>query len=130
MFCNNCKENCPFSYKINLTTSPKILIIFINRIEGIDLNIKFEYDEDLKIDNYIHYKEFYPYYKLIGVVTTLDKYGINKHYFSFCKSPIDEQWYKYDDDNITQVINVKQEILENSIPYILFYQSSKIEENN
>ena len=49
MFCNNCRNNCLFSYKLNLTTSPEILIIFLNRIEGIDLTIKFEYHEDINI---------------------------------------------------------------------------------
>ena len=124
LYCNFCKRLAPFSYNINLGFAPKILIIFINRIEGINTKIKFEFYEHLNIGKYIQIKNFGFCYKLIGVVATQDKYIMDKHFFAFCKSPVNSKWYKYDDNKVSQITDTNQEILNNNVPYILFYQKA------
>ena len=70
---------------------------------------------------YIRAKESGYLFKLIGVISYLG--GIE--YISFCKSPIDNQWYKYNNDLISKVNNFKEQIVDYGIPYILFYQKGK-----
>ena len=60
-------------------------------------------------------------YKLIGVLTRI---GNIEHFIAYCKSPIDYQWYKYNDDIVSPVLNFQQEIIDNGIPYLLFYQKT------
>ena len=122
IYCNICRNLAPSQYKINLCFAPEIMIIFINRIEGFKSKIKFQFYEQINLGNYIKIKECGFLYNLIGVVATDDNYLMEKHYFDFCKSPIDSKWYKYDNEKVSLVINTNQEILNNNVPYILFYQ--------
>ena len=48
--------------------------------------------------------------------------GLNGHFIAYCRSPIDNQLKKYNDDIVSKVINVKNEIIEKNFPYILFYE--------
>ncbi len=61
-------------------------------------------------------------YKLIGVVTHLGESGASGHFIAYCRSPIDNQWYRYNDDIVTKVNNFQREIIEYAMPYILFFQ--------
>ena len=51
--------------------------------------------------------------------------GATGHFIAYCKSPIDKQWYRYNDDLVSQVYNFKQEIIDYAMPYILFFQKIK-----
>ena len=63
-------------------------------------------------------------FKLIGVVTHLGESDASGHFIAYSKSPIDDKWYKYNDDLVTKVINFKEEIIDYAMPYILFFQKS------
>ena len=73
--------------------------------------------------NFIEMKDTGFQLKLIGVIS----YMGNENYISYCKSPIDFQWYKYEDDSVSKIINFNEQIINYGIPYIIFYQ--KINEN-
>lgn len=50
------------------------------------------------------------------------------HYTAACKNPYDHQWYKFDDQRVTHVLNANiQEEIVNNEAYILFYQRRKID---
>jgi len=125
IYCDVCQNPSSSSYKIILSFAPEILVIFINRLEGFNPEIKFQFYEELYLGMHIQIKEVGFCYKLIGVVATHDNSIMEKHFFAFCKNPIDSKWYKYDDDKVSNIVNVNQEILNNNIPYILFYQNTK-----
>ena len=46
----------------------------------------------------------------------------NDHFIAYCRSPIDDNWYKYNDDLVTPINDVKQEVIDYAMPYLLFYQ--------
>lgn len=114
----------PSFHKVNLSFLPEVLVIFINRLEGFNSRIIFQFYEKLYLQNYIQYKDVGFCYNLIGVIATHDNNLMEKHFFAFCKSPIDSKWYKYDDDKVSHIVDTNQEILKNNIPYILFYQNA------
>ena len=124
MYCNTCQGFYQIFYNSRITFTPEIMIIFINRLEKINLNIKFEFYKDLNVQQYVDYPGHGFNYQLIGVVVSLEKPGKEKNFIAFCKSPIDQKWYKYDDMKVTLVSNVNEEIF-NSNPSILFYQNVK-----
>ena len=43
---------------------------------------------------------------------------------ALCKSPIDNKWYRYDDDIVKPIKNVNNDIIEFGTPYILFYEKN------
>ena len=125
IYCDICQKLAHSFYKVNFSFLPEILVIFINRLEGFNSKIKFQFYEKLYLEKYIQFKDVGFCYNLIGVVAAYDNYLMEKHFFAFCKSPIDSKWYKYDDDKVSHIVDTNQEILNNNIPYILFYQNAK-----
>ena len=121
MFCNNCNGFCQFSYIKKLSFAPIIMIIFINRLKRVDLEMKFEFDEYLDIHQFIDFRNVGFSYKLIGVIVSLDEQGRDKHFIAFCRSPIDQKWYKYDDMKVTLVSDYNKEILKSN-PSVLLYE--------
>ena len=123
MFCNQCQktENC--AYETYITNPPEIMIIVLNRGQGIQYKVKCEFSEYIDIGAYVRYSNNIPYkYKLIGVVTHMGESGANGHFVAFCRSPIDNKWYNYNDDLCFLVNNVQNNIIDYAMPYILFYQ--------
>ena len=124
MYCDTCKDFAEMTYNSRITFTPEIMIIFLNRYEKINSQMKFNFYEDLNIEKYIDLKEYGCCYKLIGVIISLNGPDKNKHFIAFCRSPIDQKWYKYDDSNVSLVRNADEEIFKNNIPNILFYQKN------
>ena len=54
---------------------------------------------------------------------------MNGHFIAYCKSPVDKQWYRYNDVEVSKCFDVENEIKSNGIPYILYYQRYQINEN-
>ena len=125
MYCNICKKQLSASYQTTLYTSPEILILVLNREKGIQFKVKLEFFDILNLKDYIQLKETGFMYSLIGVVTHMGESGDGGHFIACCKSPIDNNWYKYNDDIVSKVINIKHEIIDYAMPYILFYQKNK-----
>ena len=122
MYCNNCNQQLPACYQTFLFTVPNILIIILNRGKGIQFKVKMEFNENLNLFNYVQKKETGYMYKLIGVVTHMGESGASGHFIACCRSPIDNRWYKYNDDLVTEIVNIQKEIIDYAMPYILFYQ--------
>ena len=81
-----------------------------------------EFTESLNLYNYVERKETGYIYKLIGIVTHIGESFASDHFIAYSKSPINDRWYKYNDDLVTEIYNFKQEIIDCVKPYILFYQ--------
>ena len=120
--CDICNLTCANNYKTNIYSSPEIFIIIIDKDN--DSIIKFDFYEEINLYKYIQTNNFGYIYKLFGVVSELDK--IKKKFVSYCKSPINYSWYKYDDDKVEIVNNFKNEIIDSSNPCILFYQKLEL----
>ena len=124
IYCDQCKDIFPAYYCTQLYTIPEILIIVLNRGKENEFNVKLDFYEELNLENFAEDKEIKFKYNLIGVVSFIGESNEGK-YIAFCKSPIDNQWYKYNDDIVIKVVNVNDEIIKNCLPYILFYQKCK-----
>jgi len=107
-----------------LTTGPEILIILLNRGQGFEFNVKINFMEDMDLSNYIQLKNTGFKYKLIGVVTYIYENGKEGNFIAYCKDPISYSWNKYNDTTVSDVQDqdFQNEVINNSIPYFLFYQ--------
>ena len=71
-------------------------------------------------------KSCYSNYELFGVLTHLGGNGMDGHFIAYCKSPVDHNWYFYNDAIVKKCDeNVESDIHSKGIPYILFYQKRK-----
>ena len=120
MYCDICKSFIKMTYNTKITITPEIMIIFLNRYEKINSQMKFNFYEDLNIGKYIDLKEYGCCYKLIGVVISVNDPDKNKLFIACCRSPIDQKWYKYYDSNVSLVRNAVEEIFNNNIPIFFF----------
>ena len=123
MYCNICKRQEIAYYHSYIATSPEIIIMILNRGKGIEFNVKLEFTEYLNIQEYVRIKNNNSCnYKLIGVVTHLGESGASGHFIAYCRSPIDDKWYNYNDDLFFPVTDFKKQVIDYAMPYILFYQ--------
>ena len=126
MYCNYCKQNSNCKMRTCLTTGPEILILLLNRGQGIEFKVKINFMEDLDLSSYIQYNNFGAKYKLIGVITHIGESGMGGHFIAYCKDPISQSWYKYNDAIVSDVQNqdFQKEVINFAMPYLLFYQKS------
>jgi len=118
MYCDYCKMNSNFYLCKNLINGPKILIILLNNGRG-NSKIKFKFVDNLNLYNYIQNNNTGYSYKLIGVITHND---MGSSFIAFCIDPITNKWVKYNDINVCEVKDFQNEVIQSTIPYILFYQ--------
>ena len=128
MYCNKCNTQEPANYQSYIVEAPEIIIIILNRGKGIEFNVKLEFDEFLSINQYVKNNDGSYNYRLIGVVTHLGESGASGHFIAYCLSPVENQWYNYNDDLCFPVTKFKEQVIDYAMPYILFYQ--KIKNNN
>ena len=124
MYCNYCKKTSNSCMYTNLVTGPEILILLLNRGKGIQFNVKIYFEENLNLGNYIEFQNTGFNYKLIGVITHIGESSMNGHFIAFCKDPISEKWFKYNDAIVTEINDFQKEVINFGMPYLLFYQKS------
>ena len=90
------------------------------------MQIPFDIEDKINIRNFVEAKDRSPYqYQLIGIVSF---FITQNKYISCCMSPVDKQWYIYNDENVQQ-IELKNILdlhnCQNSqyVPCILAYKS-------
>ena len=137
IYCNQCKTMSNANYISLLETAPKVLILLLNRGTGIQFKIKLEFTTELDITNYVSQKTGnIKYiligvisqktgnikYILIGVITHLGENGESGHFIAHCLSPIDGQWYTYNDAIVSKIDDIQKQIIDLGMPYLLFYK--------
>ena len=126
MWCKNCQQNSPSQYMTLLYSAPVDLILILNRGKGNIYNVKLNFDEILDLGNYVQMKTNQSLiYHLYAVVTHIGPSSMGGHFIAFCKSPIDNLWYKYN-DAIVESAGSFQNIVNFCVPYILFYEAQNI----
>ena len=104
-----------------MITGPEILIIILNRGKGIEFDVKIIFEEELNLRNYIQFNDKSSY-QLIGVITHIGESSMSGHFIAYCKDPITDKWYKYNDAMVNEVENFQKEVINFAMPYLLFYQ--------
>ena len=125
MYCNTCRGQFPAYNQTVLSTGPEILIIILNRGKGIEFKVKCEFALQINLYEYIEMKNTGYMYDLVGVVTHLGESDSSGHFIAYCKSPIDKNWYQYNDDLVFPVNNFVNDVINYAMPYILFYQKQQ-----
>ncbi len=116
-----CPNQCNIN-KVSIYISPNILILILNRGKGNEYDVKIDFTETIDITQFILLKDIPQMtYDLYGVITHIGR----SYFVAFCKSPVDNKWYKYNDAIVYSINNVQKEIIEFGIPDVLFYQKRK-----
>ena len=126
IYCNKCKSMVDSINYSKLITCPNILILNLNRGKGLQFNIKIEIQEKLNVGNFLYFNnsnEIPTNYELIGIVTHFGPSDMSGHFIAFCKSFVDNNWYKYNDSIVT--LSSFMEAKNTGVPYILFYTGSR-----
>ena len=121
IYCNKCKQMANSMNSSNLIIGPKVLVINLNRGKGLQFDIKLDFDEYIDINEFIYFKNSPCKYQLIGVVTHFGPSGMSGHFIAFCKSFVDNKWYKYNDSLVSP--SSFPDAKNTGVPYILFYSA-------
>ena len=125
-YCNICRQLFDSVYTSKIFVSPNILIMILNRGKGNIFNIKLDFSLQIDITDFVLTKsQNREIYNLYGVITHLGQSGPNAHFVAACKSPVDGNWYRYNDAIVTQINNFQNDIYNFGTPYILFYEKQK-----
>ena len=123
MWCKNCRQNAPAKYSTRIYSSPEYFILILNRGKGNIYNVKLNFTEIIDISRYVQIKGGNNLiYQLYAIVTHLGPSSMSGHFIAFCKSPIDNMWYKYNDSMVDLIGNSFNDIHDFGCPYILFYE--------
>ena len=126
-YCNNCKQLYDSLYGTKIYVSPTVLVLILNRGKGNIYDVKLNFTEKIDITDYVIMKDNNNQrliYELYGVITHIGKSGPNAHFIASCKSPIDNNWYRFNDAIVSPITNIQKEVIEFGTPYILFYQKN------
>ena len=125
LYCIKCGKYNKITYKSNILSSSYMIIFSLNRGE-LDKNnlihIPFHLEDKIDLSFFIE-KESPKHYELTGIVSAVKEQNKYK-YVSFCKSPVDHQWYLYNDKiigkpQLNDIINAHNN--NKYIPCILAY---------
>ena len=132
-YCKSCNKNTIVDCGLQIYSNPKIFIFSLNRglVNGrADDNltdIKFKLHERIDLNNFVENNQINRQYELKGIISI--SHRLEDNYVSFCKSPVDNNWYLYDSEKV-QPTNMNYILSEhnttredNYIPCILVYQS-------
>jgi ubiquitin C-terminal hydrolase len=134
-YCKSCNKNTIVDCTSKILSNRNIFVFSLNRglINGkFDDNltdINFQLNEQIDLGNFVSENIQNSKYELTGIVSISRRL---KNYVSFCKSPVDNNWYSYDSENICPS-NIHYILSEHdstketdNIPCILVYQSIKL----
>ena len=124
-YCYNCKSRVKNYKQSRIYSSPNVFIFLLDR--GIDFDentshIPFKVEDKINLRGFIIKENIPVQYGLTGIVS----FNLQEQkYISYCQSPIDSNWYLYNDEKVNLVLY--EDILKNKngndIPCILYYKS-------
>ena len=122
-YCNICNKQCNCNYISKFSIMPNIIIIILNRGRGLEhkVNISFQ-NENLGLSKFVEYFKEDSIYELVGLVTHYGDSSASGHFMARCKSPIDDEWYLYNDSIVQKIGYFNNETFAQGNPYILFYK--------
>ena len=125
LYCYNCRYFTPRNKISKIESTPKVFIFLLQRGINFDqdnmkMKINFILDEQINISNYTN-EGLSNKYELTGIVSI---YAANKKYICYCKSPIDHQWYCFNDAEVNCILLrdiINHSYCQRDIPCILYY---------
>ena len=128
--CEKCGNKEKFFVTSKISKSQNNLLILLNKNFNNEENnndIKFELNENLDMKTYIKDIELkenlnYNLYAIICLNISFEENKNKIHHVAFCKSLVDNKWYKYDDNIIEPITDLQNEVDKCGMPVALFYQ--------
>ena len=120
MYCNICQRNCDSFYETSLYSTPKYLIINLNRGRGAAYECNVFFPEILDINGFVSDKKN-SNYELYAVICHIGPSSMSGHFVAYCKNRMDKKWYLYNDAFVTLCEGNNE--YQKGMPYILFYQN-------
>ena len=130
IFCKSCNSYTQMWNKSNIYCCPNTFIFSLDRknLEQTLVQIPFFIQEKINLSQYVENPSSPKNYQLAGIVS----YDLNRQkYITFCMSPVDKQWYLYNDEEVEQcqLENILHSHNNNNnqyVPCLLLYNSIKI----
>ena len=129
IYCNSCKTESKYILENKLSSFPEILTIMLNRGIHLEFDVNFLITHILEdMDDYLiklncNKQYLGTRYELIGMIFHVGNSGMDGHFFTYCKSPVNKKWYWFNDAMVERIQDPTQE--NRGIPYLLFYQKIK-----
>ena len=120
--CNICGQLADAHYTSRIYSCPNVLVLILNRGKNNIYDVKLNFTETIDITQFVSVKAGREIFTLYGVITHYGESGPSAHFLAFCKSPIDNKWYRYNDAVVTDVKNLQTDVIDFGNPYILFYK--------
>ena len=125
IYCNGCRQMCVAENMNKMNTCPDILIIILNRGKGIEFDVEFDFPMRFDAYNYVIERNKSTQYELISVIVHTGGSDMSGHFYAYCKSNIDKNWYRYNDSIVDMLDQNYQITIKNvGLPYVLFYQNT------
>ena len=135
LFCKNCKTYNDMDILTKIYSPPNYFIFSLNRENKKNnlIGVPFFIENIIDLNQYIDNKESYTKFELQGIVSISIKE--NNKYVCFGKSPIDNQWYLYNDKNVfngdlNSILNFHNNNNPIYVPCILLYKGVNKQNNN
>jgi ubiquitin C-terminal hydrolase len=121
-YCIVCNTKTNIIKKNSLYIIPKILIIHLKRYDKYNTKINYE----IYVDNFINITDIHGItrYELYSIIIHDGNNNNSGHYYTINNNIYDNNWYKYNDNNIIKLgsfDNIKNII--NNKSYLLFYKN-------
>ena len=123
-YCYNCKSRTKSFKQSRIYSPPNVFIFLLDR--GINFNenythIPFIVEEKIDLSDFVIKQNTPKHYRLTGIVSFNLK---EQKYVSYCQSPIDNNWYLYNDEKVNLVFceDILNNKNDNDIPCILYYK--------
>ena len=121
-YCSKCVAKTQHGIYKYLFSSPRLLIISIQRGSEFQYKNKVVFDEYLDITDYVEFEHLPTTYRLVGIIKRAIKEG-NEYYF--CIISINKKWFLCEGKKIKEIKLLSDDDSEGDI-IMLFYKSNKI----
>ena len=122
-YCNICRQIFDTVKTSKIFIAPNVLILLLKREKNNKSYIKINFPFQIDISNFVLRKTKSEIYNLYGIITNIGNTEQEEHFIAICKSPVDKNWYSYDDDIVELINKDQKDILNFGSPYILFYEN-------
>ena len=131
MYCKLCNSDTDFLISSKFSSFPEILTIILNRGHNLQYDVEFQVNyiiDDLEkyminLNDNSNDGKPKERYELIALIIHLGNSGMDGHFFTYCRSPVNRKWYWYNDAMVKEVNDPL--VTTKGIPYLLFYQKIK-----
>ena len=100
MYCHICGKNYDSYYETSLYSTPKNLIINLNRGRGAVYECNVIFPEILNLNDFVVDKNNI-HYELYAVICHIGPSSMSGHFVAYCKNRMDKRWYLYNDSFVT-----------------------------